>query len=186
MKAVKCIFRYLKCTLTMGLWYPKGSYFALVGYSDSDFAGCKVDRKSTLGGCQFLGRALVSWSSNKQNLVALSTAEAEYMVAGACCAQLLYMRQTLRDYGHSYIEIPLYCDSTSAINMALNEGNHGHAKHIEIKHHFIRDHVAKKDIELISVQPHDQLADILTKPLDEKNFTRIRRELIVLDLSNFK
>jgi hypothetical protein len=78
---------------------PKGSTFYLIGYSDSDYAGCKVDRKSTTGTCQFLGRSLVSWSSKKQMLVALSTAKAEYVAVGACCAQLLWMKQTLSDYG---------------------------------------------------------------------------------------
>jgi hypothetical protein len=84
--AVKRIFRYLVHTSNLGLWYLKGSTFNLLGYSDSDYAGCKVDRKSTTGTCQFLGRSLVSWSSKKQNLVALSTTEAKYVAAGACCA----------------------------------------------------------------------------------------------------
>jgi len=84
--AVKRILRYLKFTPNIGLWYPKGAQFELVGYSDSDYAGCKVDRKSTSGTCQLLGRSLVSWSSKKQNSVALSTAEAEYISAGSCCA----------------------------------------------------------------------------------------------------
>ena len=90
--AVKRILRYLKHTPSIGLWYPKGALFELIGYSDSDYAGCKVDRKSTSGGCHLLGRSLVSWSSKKQNSVALSTAEAEYITAGACCAQILYMK----------------------------------------------------------------------------------------------
>jgi hypothetical protein len=80
--AVKRILRYLVSTLRFGMWYPKGSTFDLIGYSDSDYVGCKVDRKSTLGMCQFLGRSLVSWSSKKQTYVALSTAEAEYVAAG--------------------------------------------------------------------------------------------------------
>jgi hypothetical protein len=92
--AVKRIFRYLVHTPNLGLWYPKGSTFDLLGYSDLDYAGCKVDRKSTSGTCQFLGRSLVSWSSKKQNSVAFSTTEAEYVAAGACCAQLLWMRLT--------------------------------------------------------------------------------------------
>ncbi|XP_066342482.1 secreted RxLR effector protein 161-like [Miscanthus floridulus] len=90
--AVKRILRYLVHTPNLGLWYPKGSKFDLLGYSDSDYAGCKVNRKSTSGTCQFLGRSLVSWSSKKQNCVALSTAEAKYVAAGACCAELLWMR----------------------------------------------------------------------------------------------
>src|SRR4029078_8895810 len=81
---VKRILRYLKYSPNIGLWYTKGAHFDLVGFSDSDYAGCKVDRKSTSGGCQFLGRSLVSWSSKKQNSVALSTAEAEYISAGSC------------------------------------------------------------------------------------------------------
>ena len=96
--AVKRILRYLVHSPNLGLWYPKGSSFYLIGYLDSDYAGCKVDRKSTSGTCQFLGRSLVSWTSKKQNSVALSTAEAEYISAGSCCTQLLWMRQTLRDY----------------------------------------------------------------------------------------
>jgi hypothetical protein len=90
---VKRILRYLVATPCFRIWYPKGSTFDLIGYPDSDYAGCKVDRKSTSGTCQFLGRSLVSWSSKKQTSVALSTAEAEYVTAGQCCVQLLWMRK---------------------------------------------------------------------------------------------
>jgi hypothetical protein len=86
---VKRIFRYLVHTPNLGLWYPKGSTFDLLSHSDSDYVSCKVDRKSTTGTCQFLGTSLVLWSSKKQNSVTLSTAEAEYVVAGACYAQIL-------------------------------------------------------------------------------------------------
>jgi hypothetical protein len=88
LSAVKKIMRYLVYTPKFGLWYPKRSTFDLIGYSDTDYARCKIDRKSTLGTCQFLGRSLVSWASMKQNSVALSTAEAEYIAVGHCCAQL--------------------------------------------------------------------------------------------------
>jgi hypothetical protein len=87
--AVKRILRYLVSTPCFGIWYPNGSTFDLIGYSDSDYAGCKVDRKSTSGTYQFLGRSLVSWSYKKQTFIALSTVEAEYVAAGQCCAQLL-------------------------------------------------------------------------------------------------
>jgi hypothetical protein len=89
LRVVKRIMRYLILTPYLGLWYPKGAHFELIGYSDADYAGCIVDRKSTSGTCQFLGRSLVCWSSKKQNSVALSTAEAEYIAASRCCAQLL-------------------------------------------------------------------------------------------------
>ncbi|RVW50731.1 Retrovirus-related Pol polyprotein from transposon RE1 [Vitis vinifera] len=87
LSAVKRILRYLKGTMNIGLWYPKGDNFELIGFSDVDFAGCRVERKSTSGTCHFLGHSLVSWHSKKQNSVALSTAEAEYIAAGLCCAQ---------------------------------------------------------------------------------------------------
>src|SRR5438034_10532285 len=85
-KAVKRILRYLRYTPSFRLWYPKGAHFELLGYSDSDFAGCKIDRKSTIGGCRLLGRSLVSLCTKKQNSIALSTAEPEDVVTGAFCA----------------------------------------------------------------------------------------------------
>jgi hypothetical protein len=121
--AVKRILMYLKHTPSIGLWYPKGAIFELVGYSNSDYAGCKVDRKSTSGGCHLLGRSLVSWSSKKQNSVALSTAEAEYIVTGACCAQILYMKQTLLDYGVVLDKVHLLCDNESTVKLANNQVN---------------------------------------------------------------
>jgi hypothetical protein len=89
LRVIKRIMRYLVLTLYLSLWYPKGAHFELIGYSDADYAGCKVDRKSTSETCQFLDRSLVSWSSKKQNSVVLSTAKAEYVAAESCCAQLL-------------------------------------------------------------------------------------------------
>jgi len=182
--AVKRILRYLVLTPNLGLWYPKGSTFDLLGYSDSDYAGCKVDRKSTTGTCQFLGRSLVSWSSKKQNSVALSTAEAEYVAAGACCAQLLWMRQTLSDFGCEYKKIPLLCDNESGIKLANNLVQHSRTKHIDIRHHFLRDHETKADIALSHVSTDKQLADIFTKPLDEQRFCFLRSELNILDSRN--
>jgi hypothetical protein len=182
--AVRRILRYLIHSSGFGLWYPKGAPFELIGYSDSDYAGCKVDRKSTSGTCQFLGRSLVSWSSKKQNSVALSTAEAEYIAAGSCCAQLLWMRQTLKDFNISMSQVPLLCDNESAIKLANNPVQHQRSKHIEVRHHFLRDHVEKKDIQLCHVRTEAQLADIFTKPLDENRFCTLRHELNIMDISN--
>jgi hypothetical protein len=92
---------------------PKGSTFDLIGYSNDGYVGCKIDIKSASGTCQFLGRSLVSWATNKQNSVALSTTESEYIAAGHCCAQLLWMRQTLRDYGYKLRKVHLLCDNES-------------------------------------------------------------------------
>ena len=92
LSAVKRIIRYLLGTMNIGLWYPKNSTCNLIGYFDSDFAGSKTDRKSTSGTCHFIGYALISWYSKKQNNVVLSTAETEYISGGSCCAQILWMK----------------------------------------------------------------------------------------------
>ncbi|GJW71253.1 putative ribonuclease H-like domain-containing protein [Tanacetum coccineum] len=110
--AVKRIFRYLKDSINMGLWYPKDTGFELTAFSDSDHAGCLDSRKSTSGGIQFLGGdKLVSWSSKKQDCTSMSSAEAEYVSLSACCAQVLWMRTQLTDYGFHFDKIPMYCDS---------------------------------------------------------------------------
>ncbi|KAK2989348.1 hypothetical protein RJ640_013529 [Escallonia rubra] len=183
LSAVKRIFKYLSGTLNLGLWYPRSSSLDLVGFSDSDYAGCLVDRKSTSGTCQFLGDALVSWHSKKQTSVALSTAEAEYVAAGSCCAQVLWMRQTLQDFGVSINHIHIMCDSSSAIDISKNHVQHSCTKHIDIRHHFLRDNVQKGLIELKKVGSEDQLADIFTKPLTESSFCSLRRRLGMCDLS---
>jgi hypothetical protein len=182
---VKRIMRYLVYTPKFELWYPKGSTFDLIGYSNADWARCKIDRKSTSGTCQFLGRSLVSWASKKQNSVALSTAEAEYIAAGHCCVQLLWMRQTLRDYGYKLSKVPLLCDNESAIRMADNPVEHSRTKHIDNRYHFLRDHQQRGDIQIDYVSTKEQLCDIFTKPLDEKTFNKLRNELNILDSRNF-
>ena len=186
LNAVKRIFRYLSGTKNLGLWYPKGTHIDLFSYTDADWAGCTIDRKSTSGTCHFLGFALVSWFSKKQNSVALSTAEAEYISAASCCAQVLWMKQTLLDLGLSYDHVPIMCDNTSAINLSKNPVLHSRTKHIEIRHHFLRDHVQKGDITLEFISTNHQIADILTKPLALERFASLRRGLGLLDATELK
>ena len=174
--------RYLKGTPNLGLWYPRNNDCELIGFSDADFAGCRDDRKSTSGTCQFLGRRLISWSSKKQNCVAISTAESEYISAGSCCAQLLWLRNQLEDYNMKLKEIPMFCDSSSAIAIANNPVSHSRTKHIELRYHFIREHVEKKDICLDHVPTDRQIADIFTKPLDETKFNFFKLELGMLNM----
>jgi hypothetical protein len=112
--------RYLKHTQNVGLWYRKGAKFELIRYSDSDYAGCKVERRSILGTCQLLGRSLVSWSSKKQNSVALSTAEVEYIAADSCCAQILWMKATLNDLGIKFKQVSLLYDNESVMKLTNN------------------------------------------------------------------
>ena len=179
-QAVRRIFRYLQDTLAFGLWFSSASALSIRAFSDADFAGCRVDRKSTSGTCHFLGTSLVSWSSRKQSSVAQSTAEAEYVAAASSCSQVLWFLSTLRDYGLFLESVPLFCDNTSAINIAKNPVQHSRTKHIDIRFHFLRDHVEKGDVVLHFVESEQQLADIFTKALDSSRFAYLRGELGVV------
>nr|GFD09189.1 uncharacterized mitochondrial protein AtMg00810-like [Tanacetum cinerariifolium] len=147
--AVKRIFRYLKDTIHMGLWYPKDTGFELTVFSDSDHAGCLHSRKSTSGGIQFLGRdKLVSWLSKKQDCSLTSSVEAEYVSLSACYAQVLWMRTQLTDYGFHFDIIPMYCDSKAAIAISCNPVQHSSTKHIDVIYHFIKEKVENGIVEL--------------------------------------
>ncbi|GJR99087.1 retrovirus-related pol polyprotein from transposon TNT 1-94 [Tanacetum coccineum] len=177
LKEVKRIFRYLRGTINMGLWYPKGSGFELTAFSDADHAGCVDTRKSTSGGIQFLGDKLVSWMSKKQDCTAMSSAEAEYMALSASCAQVMWMRTQLQDYGFNYNKIPLYCDSQSAIAISCNPVQHSRTKHIHTRYHFIKEQVENGIIELYFVRTKYQLADMFTKSLSEDRFQYLVRRI---------
>ncbi|GKC17948.1 retrovirus-related pol polyprotein from transposon TNT 1-94 [Tanacetum coccineum] len=152
------------------LWYPKDSAFDLTAYSDADHLGCHLDRKSTSGSVQFLGDKLVCWSSKKQNCVSISTVEFEYVVVSGCCVQVLLMRTQLTNYGFFYDKVTIYCDSKSAIAISCNPVQHTRTKHIDVRYHFIKDHVEKGTIELYFVGTEFQLADLFTKSLPEARF----------------
>ncbi|GJW20561.1 retrovirus-related pol polyprotein from transposon TNT 1-94 [Tanacetum coccineum] len=160
--AVKRIFRYLKNTINMGLWYPKDTGFELTAFSDSDHAGCLDSRKSTSGGIQFLGGdKLVSWSSKKQDCTSMSSAEAKYVTLYACCAQVLWLRTQLTEYGFYFDKIPMYCDSNTAIAILCNPVQHSYTKHIDVRYHFIKEQVEKGIVELFFVGTEYQLADVI-------------------------
>ncbi|GJV05071.1 retrovirus-related pol polyprotein from transposon TNT 1-94 [Tanacetum coccineum] len=175
---VKRIFRYLKDSINMGLWYPKDTGFELTAFSDSDHAGCLDSRKSTSGGIQFLGGdKLVSWSSKKQDCTSMSSAEAEYVSLSACCAQVLWLRTQLTDYGFHFDKIPMYCDSKAAIAISCNPVQHSRTKHIDVRYHFIKEQVEKGIVELFFVGTEYQLADLFTKALSEDRFKYLVRRL---------
>ncbi|GJZ01575.1 hypothetical protein Tco_0519536 [Tanacetum coccineum] len=150
---------------------------------NADYAGCKDTFKSTSGGAQFLGEKLVSWSSKKQDCTTLSTAEAEYVSLSACCAQVLWMRTQLTDYGFHFNKIPIYCDSKSAIAISCNPVQHSRTKHIAVRYHFIKEHVEKGTIELYFVKTDYQLADLFTKALPVDRFNYLVRRLGMRSLS---
>jgi len=182
--AVKRIFRYLVGTTNLSLMYKYTDSYKLTGYCDADYAGDRVERKSTSGGCHFLRRNLISWASKKQNSIALSTAEAKYISAASCCSQLLWVKYQLEDYSMFENHIPVLCDNTSAINLSKNPIQHSRAKHIEIRHHFIRDYVQKGVFNISFIDTMHQWADIFTKPLAEDRFVFIRSHLGMHDIDS--
>ncbi|GJZ62153.1 retrovirus-related pol polyprotein from transposon TNT 1-94 [Tanacetum coccineum] len=183
LKEVKRIFCYLRGTVNMGLWYTKDSGFELTGFLDVDYAGCKDTFKSTSGRAQFLGEKLVSWSSKKQDCTALSTVKAKYVSLSACCAQILWMRKQLTDYGFHFNKFPIYCDSKSAIAISCNPVQHSRTKNIVVRYHFIKEHVEKGTIELYFVKTDYQLADLFTKSLPVDRFNYLVHRLGVRSLS---
>ncbi|GJU01911.1 retrovirus-related pol polyprotein from transposon TNT 1-94 [Tanacetum coccineum] len=146
-------------------------------FSDADHAGCVDTHKSTSGGIQFLGDKLVSWMSKKQDCTAMSSAEAEYVALSASCAQVMWMRTQLQDYGFNYNKIPLYCDSQSAIAISCNPVQHSRTKHIHTRYHFIKEQVKNGIIELYFVRTEYQLADMFTKALSEYRFKYLVRRI---------
>nr|GFB13637.1 hypothetical protein [Tanacetum cinerariifolium] len=141
LEALKRVFWYLKGTINGGLWYLKDTAMALTAYADADHAGCQDTRRSTSGSAQFLGNKLILW-----------------------------MRSQLTDYGFDFNKIPLYCDNHSAIALCCNNVQHSRPKHIDIRHHFIREQVERGVVELYFVLTDYQLADIFTKALPRQRF----------------
>ncbi|GJS50134.1 hypothetical protein Tco_0600255 [Tanacetum coccineum] len=141
LEAVKRIFRYIKGTAHLGLWYPKETAVEPIVYADSDHARDYVDCKSTSSVCTFMGCCLTSWFSKKQTALAISTTEAEYVSTGKACQQALWMKQALVDYNIVLDDIPVHCDNKGAIDLSKNPVIHSRTKHIEIRHHFLRGNV---------------------------------------------
>ncbi|GKA14831.1 putative ribonuclease H-like domain-containing protein [Tanacetum coccineum] len=164
--AVKRIFRYLKGQPKLGLWYPRDSPFDLEAFSDSDYARASLDRKSTIGGCQFLGKRLISWQCKKQTIVANSTTKAEYVAAANCCGQVLWIQNQMLDYGFNFMNTKIHIDNESTICIVKNPMFHSKTKHIEIRHHFIRDSYEKRLIQVIKIHTDHNVVDLLTKAFD--------------------
>nr|GEZ75126.1 putative LRR receptor-like protein kinase [Tanacetum cinerariifolium] len=161
-------------------WYDELSKFLLSKRfsKDSDHAGCLDSRKSTSGGIQFLGGdKLVNWSSKKQDCTSMSSVEAEYVSLSTCCAQVLWMRTQITDYGFHFDKIHMYYDSKAAIAISCNTVQHSRTKHIDVRYHFIKEKVEKGIVELFFVEAEYQLADLFTKALSEERFKYLIRRL---------
>nr|GEZ85071.1 putative ribonuclease H-like domain-containing protein [Tanacetum cinerariifolium] len=158
------------CIEFEALMHEKFQMSAMVSFSDSDYGGATQDRKSTTGGYQFLGRRLISWQCKKQTIVATSTTEAEYVAAASCCGQVLWIQNQLLDYGYNFMNTKIYIDNNSDIYIVKNPVYHSKTKHIEIRHHFIRDCFEKKLISVDPIHTDENVSDLLTKPFDKGRF----------------
>ncbi|GKB47429.1 hypothetical protein Tco_0898182 [Tanacetum coccineum] len=184
---VKRIFRYVKGTINRGLWYSKDSAMALIAFVDADHAGCQDTRRGTYGSMQLLGDRLVSWSSKRQKSAAISSIEAEYIALSGCCAQVLWMRSQLTDYGLGFNKIPMYCDNKSAISLCCNNVQHSRSKNIDIRYHFIKEQVDNGVVELYFVRKEYQLVDIFTKALQKFEDLPLEHDILsfIRDLRHF-
>ncbi|GKE60356.1 hypothetical protein Tco_1510723 [Tanacetum coccineum] len=183
LNAVKWIFRYLKGTINIGLWYSKDIGMSLTAYADADHTGCQDTRHSTSGSAQFLGDKLVSWSSKKQKCTTISSTEAEYIALSGCCAQILWMRSQLTYYGFQFNKIPLYCDNKSVITLCYNNVQHLRAKYIDVRYDFIKEQVENGIMELYFVRTEYQLTDIFTKPLPRERLNFLIEKLGMRSMS---
>ncbi|KAG8492601.1 hypothetical protein CXB51_010050 [Gossypium anomalum] len=178
LQAGKRVLRYLKGTLSHGLYFSKSENLKLIGYTDSDWAGSKDDMKSTSGYAFTLGSTMFCWSSKKQSIVAQSTAEAEYVAAAGAVNQAIWLRKILGDLNLYQKEATdIYCDNMPAVAIAKNPIFHGRTKHFNIKLHVVREMEQAQEIELIHCNSEDQIADIFAKALNESRFIKLREEL---------
>ncbi|CAM8981023.1 unnamed protein product [Rhodiola kirilowii] len=175
MLAAKKILRYLKGTIDYGIFYKRGKVSKLIGFTDSDYAGDVNDRKSTSGFVFMMGSGAVSWSSKKQQIVSLSTTEAEFIAGASCACQAVWLRRILGELKFPQVEATaIYCDNNSAIKLSKNPVLHGRSKHIDVRYHFLRDLTKDGIVELMHCKSEDQIADILTKPLKIATFVKLR------------
>ena len=180
--AVKRIIRYVNGTLQRGLCYPTGTSPDLHAYCDADYAGCSDTRRSTTGWCMFLGPALISWKSKKQDRVSKSSTEAEYRAMSQACSEVVWLHGLLSELGFPQTTpTSLYGDNTSAIHLAANPIFHERTKHIEVDCHFIRDAFEDKVISLPHVTSNLQVADIFTKTLTRQRHQFLVDKLMLLD-----
>ena len=181
-KALKRVLRYIQGTVSLGLFYSKVANYRLTGYSDSDWCEDIDDRKSTSVYVFFMGNTTFSWLSKKQLIVALSTCEAEYVAASWCVCHAIWLRNLLskmelKQPGATVIQV----DNRSTMELAKNPVNHERSKHIDVRFHFIREHVKKGSVELVHVASQDQVADIFTKPLPKVLFEKYKKMIGMMD-----
>jgi len=178
--AVKRILRYLKGTASYGFHITRGTSFALHGFTDADWAGSIDDRKSTGGYLVFFGQTPISWKSGKQRTVVRSSTEAEYKALAYGTTEVIWLQYLLTHLQVPSVSTPtIWYDNLGATYLSANPIFHAPTKHVEIDYHFVRDQVAKKEIQILFIPSRDQLADVFTKPLSVASFTAFRFKLRV-------
>lgn len=179
----KRILRYVAGTFDFGIWYSKVSNFKLFGFTYNDQAGYLDDRKSASGNIFSFGSGAVTWSSKKQETIALSSSEAEYATATLAARQALQLRKLLADFGYVQEEATdIFCDNRSAIAMAKNLVFHCRTKHIDVQHHFIQQLLANGKIMLCGID--EQAADIFAKSLPQTKHEFFRLQLGICDFES--
>ena len=179
-KAAKRVLRYIKGTTNFGVTFRRSNEVSLHGFSDSDWAGSCDDMKSTSGYLFNLGSGNFSWNSKKQDVVAQSTAKAEYIAAAAAVNQALWIRKILEDLKFDQEDGTIInVDNQAAISISNNPVFHGKTKHFKIKYHFLREVQSNKEVVLVHCKTEDQLADILTKALPKSRFEELREKIEV-------
>ncbi|KAH0818317.1 hypothetical protein GEV33_004473 [Tenebrio molitor] len=184
-KAAKRIVKYLKGTINHGLYFPVKQGGHVYAFSDADYAGDVISRKSTTGVVVKLGTAIIAWKSTRQKIVTLSTTEAEYVAACQTVKELIWLKLLLSELANfEDFKATLHVDNESAINLIKNPEFHQRSKHMDVRYHFIRDKYIMGEFNLVHVSSKQQQADILTKPLPRVAFEDQRRVLNVRDIKD--
>lgn len=176
--ATKRIVRYIKNTMNVGLTFNKSSSTLVSAFSDSDWAGCPDDRRSTGGFAVFFGPNLISWCARKHATVSRSSTEGEYKALANATAEIIWIQSMLKEVGVKCTQaLCLWCDNFSATYLSANPVFHARTKHIEIDFHFVRERVANRQLKIRFVHSRDQVADSFTKALLTRNFEEFKRNL---------
>ena len=183
---VKRILRYLKETISHGLFIGSHSTTELHAYSDADWAGCPTDRRSTGGYAIYMGQNLISWSAKKQHTIARSSTESEYRALANATAEVVWLQSLLQELGISQSKPPiLWCDNLGATYLTVNPLFHARTKHIEVDFHFVRHLVSQRKLEVRFISTRDQIADIFTKPLTRCRHDMLKSKLKIIQKTTF-
>ena len=182
-EAIHRILRYLKGTPGKGIFFKARGHLQVEAYTDADWAGCITDRRSTSGYCTYVGGNLVTWRSKKQNVVARSSAEAEFRAVAQGICEVIWIRRILQELKVSEVlPMKLYCDNKAAISIAHNPVLHDRTKHVEVDKHFIKEKIEGGVVCMTYVPTRDQVADLLTKSLPKKQFDLLVTKLVMKDI----